>query len=54
MDIDVGNENGEICLMMVCEKGSVEIVWILLDEGVDLNIVDKNGVILFMICCRCG
>lgn len=40
MDINVGNENGEICLMMVCEKGSVDIVWILFDEGVDFNSVD--------------
>lgn len=40
MDINVGNENGEICLMMVCEKGSVEIVRIFFDEGVDLNGVD--------------
>lgn len=54
MDIDVGNENGETCLMMACEKGSVEIVRILLDEGADPNIADKNGVTPLMICCRRG
>lgn len=54
MDLNVGNENGETCLMMACEKGSVEIVRILLDEGADPNIADKNGVTPLMICCRRG
>ena len=54
MDINVANENGETCLMMACEKGSVEIVRILLDEGADPNIADKNGVTPLMVCCRRG
>ena len=54
MDINVANENGETCLMMACEKGSVEIVRILLDEGADPNVSDKNGVTPLMICCRRG
>ena len=54
MDINVGNENGETCLMMACEKGSVDIVRILLDEGADPNSADQNGVTPLMICCRRG
>ena len=54
MDINAGNENGETCLMMACEKGSVEIVRILLDEGADPNGADQNGVTPLMICCRRG
>lgn len=54
MDLNIGNENGETCLMMACEKGSVEIVRILLDEGADPNVADKNGVTPLMICCRRG
>ena len=50
----MANENGETCLMMACEKGSVEIVRILLDEGADPNVSDKNGVTPLMICCRRG
>ncbi|PFX25374.1 Protein fem-1-like C [Stylophora pistillata] len=54
MDINAGNENAETCLMMACEKGSVEIVRILLDEGADPNCADQNGVTPLMICCRRG
>ena len=54
MDINIGNENSETCLMMACEKGSVEIVRILLDEGADPNDVDKNGMTPLMVCCRRG
>lgn len=54
MDVNVGNENDETCLMMACEKGSVEIVRILLEEGADPNIADKNGITPLMICCRRG
>ena len=54
MDINAANEHGETCLMMACEKGSVEIVRILLDEGADPNIADKNGMTPLMICCRRG
>ena len=53
-DLNVSNENGETCLMMACEKGSNEIVRILLDEGADPNIADKNGVTPLMIACRRG
>jgi len=54
MDINAANEHGETCLMMACEKGSMEIVRILLDEGADPNIADKNGMTPLMICCRRG
>lgn len=54
MDINVGNENGETCLMMACEKGSIDIVRILLEEGADPNCADQNGVTPLMISCRRG
>ena len=53
-DLDVGNENGETCLMMACEKGSSEIARILLDEGADPGVADKNGTTALMIACRRG
>ncbi|EDO45336.1 predicted protein [Nematostella vectensis] len=55
--VNTANENGETCLMMACENGSVDIVRILLDEGADPNLVDKkadNGDTAFHKCARSG
>lgn len=53
-EINQGNENGETCLMLACERGSAEIVRILLDEGADPTLADIKGVTPLIITCKRG
>lgn len=54
VDLSVKNVYGIIVLYLVVEMGCLEIVKVLIENGVYVNFVDVDGLIfLDRVCCRC-
>lgn len=42
-----------IFLILVCEKGQLDVVEKLIKEGVDVNLFDEYKMLLIIVCEKC-
>jgi ankyrin repeat protein len=53
-DVDVRDKYGRTALMILCEKGNLDLIQNLCQRGANVNATDNDGVTALMFACRRG